>query len=919
MDRRCHNYRTRLPSWISLNDNLSVKAELSSSSPSKVLSSPQRVSDEDGFFQRNCRTNSSSSSITSSHRSGPIGSITEGNRKSCISPKENLKPLSRIHHLNCDFSSDIVMDSDEENVASFRRGLLRFTRCNSNSAPNRTLDWTMIRQYVLANATPDNVTPRIIIPHQENYSPRCYDTEVYYPTILGYLCKFNMTIGIREEDDIAMIKSDIVDLFRFVIDLCPEQIHIGQYHPGHNTLRDAVCNPTMLSEVIGLLMSHCPEDRKATLATTSDMNGLTPIDHLVQVIQMDDNINDYHNSTSVSTMNTLESLRIIVHHTASLSSHSTASNGIKNGQNIAVHDNIISSRMGYIPSLKVYSSPLIRLLSLGTSFGGSFFSTAPSSPNAGCRHPIPLEQQQNQQLGQEQHYNQQPTRNTIEQPPRKPLDRLGRILQCVQILLQWDPMLLHTNSASSDCTPLHVAIRNYGNYRPLIHALIQHDTIKGKQWMCTNGGVPMNNYLGSCSQLQHRNRFGDLPLHVACSVGVPINVLQLVLQETAAPSLPPTCSGKLDEINNYFVPNSLIWSCNNAGYTPVDLEWIRHIEVGCSFHSHRPFYPLDSRGIQQQQFRLKGNVSRRYDEMYEELLRQAVDQVMEKTQYQRLSQHNKQISSLNRSVIEEVSTPHKQQENKYRRQPSNSRSTFLEDRDEEENEVGLLLARIFRIIRGSFPDFAREANRKQSEQYSYLLVEKNSKNIIDSTNEYILHLACALSSPYNNGPTLPRPLLELILWKYPEQLRHKEMTRGKLPLHIALSTTNGNVPESMGDLQPYSHGMGKAQDEWKAWIQLMIRSYPQACGTIDMDGRLPIHHALDCNAFYSRATYNDTPVEDNATNEIIQTLITEFPSSLESVDPISKLFPFQLAALNQLVSLDTVYTLLRRWPSGVLA
>ena len=167
--------------------------------------------------------------------------------------------------------------------------------------------------------------------------------------------------------------------------------------------------------------------------------------------------------------------------------------------------------------------------------------------------------------------------------------RLVRLLDCARCLIQSNDKLLHTRSRSTQCTALHVALRNYGDYFPIIHLLLESDA---------------ENFM-----VKQRNLYGDLPLHVACSVGVPMNVLRLVLQKTVH---------AVEKHGD--LPHSLVWSTNIAGFTAVDLEWMRHIEGGRGFHETRSFYPLETSGI-------RWHCSRQ-DEFYRDLLRDAVDQVI---------------------------------------------------------------------------------------------------------------------------------------------------------------------------------------------------------------------------------------------------------------------------------------------------
>jgi ankyrin repeat protein len=404
-------------------------------------------------------------------------------------------------------------------------------------------------------------------------------------------------------------------------------------------------------------------------------------------------------------------------------------------------------------------TPLVRLFSLGNYFGflpGS--STLPPSQSAKIDHP-----------------------------------RLSRILECTRYLLDRQPALVYRYSRSTGCSPLHVALRNYGNFPDLILSLMERDV---------DGSV-----------MSHRNYYGDLPLHVACSSGVPADMLRLVLARTRSASSSVNCNCE---------PNSLVWSMNHSGYTPLALEWIRHIEAGHGFFSHRSFLPLDPMGVRK--------ACGRHDELYDSLLRQAVDEV--------------------------VSTS-----------PVTDNNTF-----------GLLLHRIFLIIRFAFRDSC-------------------TRSPLDLSDE-ILHQAAALSGP--SGPLLPRPILELILSQHPEQLDQRGRF-GRLPLHHAVQAR-----------KDVSHTSTKSSSEWKIWVRNLLQQSPRACAVPDSLGRLPIHCALDF-------TSKDCPVSlQDARAEVVRDLAKSCPKSVETRDPASGLYPFMQAAASPGVPLDIVFWLLRRSPSCII-
>ena len=163
------------------------------------------------------------------------------------------------------------------------------------------------------------------------------------------------------------------------------------------------------------------------------------------------------------------------------------------------------------------------------------------------------------------------------------------ILECTKHLLQKNPSRINDVSKSSGCSVLHVALRNFGDQLSLIQLLLD--------------------VRESCDMLSRRNVFGDLPLHVACAGGSPMPILKLILEKSLE-VVPMPEEG----------PHPLLWSTNYSGYTPVDLEWMRHIEGGGGLFERRTFYPLEERGLRCQSPSQEG--------MYRNLLHKAVNQVM---------------------------------------------------------------------------------------------------------------------------------------------------------------------------------------------------------------------------------------------------------------------------------------------------
>jgi len=379
-------------------------------------------------------------------------------------------------------------------------------------------------------------------------------------TPLGVFCTLDMHSS-------ADLHSRHVDITRALLHACPEQVrNCSRGVPGHTPLRAALHNRSCSAAAVELLLeadtTTLVGERNTSIPAVRqvDQDGMLPIEHIVKAIY--------------------------------LGSYETGA--------WAALDAFVRQVDGFVGGTEQLSpdagSPLVRLFSLGTSFG-----VLPASP-----------------------FTVRGSKTQIG------LSRIDRIVRCTRTLLEWDPRLIGRCSTSTGCSPLHAALRNYGNCYALIQELMQ--------FVAEDGGV-----------LTHRNKVGDLPLHVACAVGVPFDVLRLVLTRTLAATGAVVHHG----------PHPLVWSRNAAGYTPVDLEWIRHIEGGNGFFSHRSFYPLDARGVRKP-------VGRDV-ELYGSLLQQAVDEVL--------------------------SAPYR-----------GSSKERIESVTDANKSFGLLLHRIFLVVRAAFHD-----------------------------------------------------------------------------------------------------------------------------------------------------------------------------------------------------------------------
>ncbi len=181
------------------------------------------------------------------------------------------------------------------------------------------------------------------------------------------------------------------------------------------------------------------------------------------------------------------------------------------------------------------------------------------------------------------------------------------IVLCAQILLQANPKLIETKSIMSKCSPLHMALRNgYGDFDDLISLLLEYD--------------PMG------YQVKSRNMFGDLPVHVAATVGVKKETWSLILNHIIQ-----VTGGTEGLINNASArslvngPCTYMWSLNKKGLTPLHLMWMKKV------NGDQVKYPNSSRQL--------GRLER--DAFYHDALKTAIHEIAEKRNHEPLASDDK--------------------------------------------------------------------------------------------------------------------------------------------------------------------------------------------------------------------------------------------------------------------------------------
>jgi hypothetical protein len=155
---------------------------------------------------------------------------------------------------------------------------------------------------------------------------------------------------------------------------------------------------------------------------------------------------------------------------------------------------------------------------------------------------------------------------------------------------------------------------------------------------------------------------------------------------------------------------------------------------------------------------------------------------------------------------------------------------------------------------------------------------------------YIVHAVVALGSL-----GCPYEVLKYVLHRYPEQVSQTD-GMGRLPLHIAV-----------GPAQWSHRSRRKYKPREKRVIARLLKMYPPGARTLDpteLSGRYPLHTALTCRHQWLTGG--------------VKELFEGAPEAISLPDPVTCLYPFQLAAIpirETTVCLDTIYHLLRAQPA----
>ena len=163
----------------------------------------------------------------------------------------------------------------------------------------------------------------------------------------------------------------------------------------------------------------------------------------------------------------------------------------------------------------------------------------------------------------------------------------------------------------------------------------------------------------------------------------------------------------------------------------------------------------------------------------------------------------------------------------------------------------------------------------------------------------------------------PRQVVKIATILHPDQLEEEDEL-GRLPLFVAAAAPVFKVRDLSDEgysLEDRIHGDDAEYDEANdtdqdgagnssapSVIEILVNAFPDAVRFRDRDGRLPLHLAI----LHGKRRFSG-----------VESIVDTYPDALMLQDPITKLYPFMLAATIEKGECTTIFELLKSNPSLV--